>query len=376
VGGVPADYDTVSGTVNFAPGETAKTIIVTTHGDTSVEGDEGFVLATENTSTSSLKNASFGNNRNFFTRSEGRLNNDDGPVVPYYVLVGKTANQPTATGQVSFLRRFTTDGLPIDNWASGMPNLFGAVSGGLCRAQNGDILSTRFGVSEGPARLSAAGALLDAGFGGLIGLDESCEYDAQGRVWVGEAVPGSETEALLRQFSADGLRLQSLIVPVGERGIDWIALGNDACTLYYTSEDGDVRRFDVCSAQILPHFATGLAEPCYALRRRTNDELLIACKTRVYRYAGSGALLAEYSQQDLGENDVDGLFALQLDPDGETFWTGGATSGRVIRARIDNGNVVTSFLTGIGGVGGLLIVESSATPATDILFVDGFDPQP
>jgi hypothetical protein len=40
----PADYTATSGTLTFAPGETAKTVTVAVVGDTLVEGDETFSL--------------------------------------------------------------------------------------------------------------------------------------------------------------------------------------------------------------------------------------------------------------------------------------------------------------------------------------------
>jgi hypothetical protein len=41
---VPADYAAVSGRLEFAPGETSRTVTTTVRGDTAVEGDESFVL--------------------------------------------------------------------------------------------------------------------------------------------------------------------------------------------------------------------------------------------------------------------------------------------------------------------------------------------
>jgi hypothetical protein len=135
-----------------------------------------------------------------------------------------------------------------------------------------------------------------------------------------------------------------------------------------------VRRFDVCKEQVLPHFAIGLEPRCYALRQLPNHDLMITCTNRTYRYDQNGAFVREYTRESLGETDPDGLYAIQLDPDGETFWTGGATSGRVVRARLDDGSVVTSFTTGTGGVNGLLIQDEFVSAISLLLFKDGFEP--
>jgi hypothetical protein len=361
--------------VTFAPGVTSQQIAITINGDTSVEADEAFVVATDDAAnTSTLQNASFGNNRRFSTRAEGLIRDDDGPPGTRYVLIGKSTNAPTPTGQISFVRRYTTTGTAVDGWATLMPNTFGAIATGFCRAPNGHVLSTRFSVSEGAVLMSAAGAVLDPDFGGLIGDDESCAFDALGNAWIGEAVPVAADHAMLRYVAADGRILQTYEVPVGERGVDWIELDADQCTLFYTSEDSDVRRFDVCTGQALPHFATGLEEPCYALRQLPNHDLMVTCRNRIYRYDQAGTFLRDYTRESLGENDPGGLYAIQLDPDEQSFWTGGATSGRVMRVNLADGSVISSFTTGTGGINGLLVQDEFVAAVPDVIFADGFEP--
>jgi hypothetical protein len=245
---------------------------------------------------------------------------------------------------------------------------------GLVSRPNGDVLSTRFSVSQGPILMSGSGAILDANFGGLIGDDESCAFDEEGNAWIGEAVPVAASEALLRHVAADGRILESFPVPVGERGTDWIELDANQCTLFYTSEDSDVRRFDICTHQVMPIFASLADEPCYALRQLPNRDLMITCRNHIYRYDENAVFVREYTKESLGENDTNGLYAIHLDPDGQTFWTGGVTSGRIVRARLDNGSVVTSFLSGTGGVNGLLIQGEFVAGISDVIFADGFEP--
>lgn len=374
-GGNAADYANAFGNVTFNPGQVSKQIPVTINGDTSVEADEAFAIVTDDAAnTSTLQNASFGNYKRFSSTAEGKVRDDDSPPGRRYLLIGKSTNAPTPTGQVSFVRRYTTEGVAVDGWDTKLPNTFGSVATGFCRSPDGDVLSTRFSAGQGPVLMSASGAVRDNNFGGLVGDDESCAFDELGNAWVGEAVPSSASEALLRYIADDGRVLKTLQIPVGERGTDWIELDADQCTLYYTSEDSDVRRFDVCAEQVMPHFATGLEAPCYALRQLPNRDLMVTCRERIYRYDQNGTFLREYTRADLGETNPDGLYAIHLDPDGQTFWTGGVTSGRIVRASLDDGSVVTSFNTGTGGVNGLLIEDEFVAGLKDTIFEDGFEP--
>ncbi len=373
-GGNPADYVHTGGTVTFTPGMVLRQMPVTINGDSAVEADEGFVLVTADSPFEpALKNASFGNNRKFTASVEGRIVNDDGPPGARYLLIGKSANLNTPTGQISFVRRYTTQGVAVDGWATLMQNSFQFVATGFCRAPDGDVLSTRFSDSQGPIRMSQSGAVRDNDPGGFIGGDESCAFDQAGNAWIGEAVGSIATTVPLKYIAADGRVLKTLQLPVGERGADWIELDANQCTLYYTSEDSDVRRFDVCTEQVLPHFATALEAPCYALRQLPNHEMMVTCRNRIYRYDQNGSFIREYTKESLGESDVNGLYAIHLDPDGQTFWTGGVVSGRVVRARIDDGSVVTSFTTGTGGVNGLLIQDEFIAGISLVLFKDGFE---
>ena len=374
-GGNAADFDNALGTVTFNPGETSKQIPITINGDSSVEADEAFSIVTDDSSTSStLQNASFGNNRRFTFSAEGRIVDDDGPPGRRYLLIGKTTNQPTPTGQVSKISRYTTDGEFVDGWDNKLPNTLSPIGVPMCRTSSGEVLTGRFSYGPGPVLMSATGTVLDETFGGFMGSEESCAFDALGNVWVGEEVPPEAESALLRYVAPDGRVLRSLAVPVGLSGTDDIELDADQCTIYYNSEDTEVRRFDVCLEQPMTPLATALPSPCFALRQLPNGELMVTCRDSIYRFDPSGVLVHEYSRISLGENDSNGLYAMSIDPDGETFWTGGITSGRVVRARLDDGSVVTSFTTGSGGTQGLMVQDEFASAIGDEIFADDFEP--
>jgi hypothetical protein len=178
----------------------------------------------------------------------------------------------------------------------------------------------------------------------------------------------------IRKFDQYGNLLETFVVPTGSRGTDWIDLAGDQCTIYYTSEDTSVRRYNVCTHTALPVFATGLTGPyCYALRLRPNRELMVACQEAVHRLSAQGVNLHTYPRADIGEIDANGLFAMNLDPDGTSFWTAGFSSGNVFHVDIESGAVLGSFNSGSSGVGGLAVYDELHD---DTIFLDGFEAPP
>ncbi|MEM8929902.1 MAG: hypothetical protein AAGE94_01940 [Acidobacteriota bacterium] len=198
---------------------------------------------------------------------------------------------------------------------------------GMCFDADDRLYATDF--SGGTvARYAPDGRLLDAAWAsGFGGAPESCVVDARGHVYVGTVEPAKA----VYQFDASGSLLGTFHPrPVGSRGMDWIDLAADQCTLYYTSEGSGVGRYDVCRDRQLDDLAQ-LVGTCYALRVRENGEVMVACGSTVYRLASTGGVLQRY--------DVAGetLFGLNLDRDGRTFWTGGIATANVYRIAIDSG---------------------------------------
>lgn len=174
------------------------------------------------------------------------------------------------------------------------------------------------------------------------------------------------------KFSRSGVLLDSFVLPTGPRGTDWIELSSDQCTRYYTSEDTTVRRYDACTRTALPALVSNLeGTVCYALRLRPNSELMVACRDAVHRISPQGVVLQTYTRQSIGETDPNGLFAINLDPDGTSFWTAGLQSPTVYRVDIASGSVLTAFASGSGGVGGLAVYDELYE--SDVMFADGFE---
>lgn len=371
--GVASDYNAGVQSFTFAPGETLKQAIATIHGDVLPEADEAFSL--ELRRNGNLVNAAYGNGVRGRLVASGTIVSDDLPPGTRFVLVGKDAGEDK-------IRRYTHTGTYIDTWDTVMPIVTNNIVTGLCFSPEGDVLATRFGY-QSPILYSRHGAILDRDFGFVsssspgFNRHESCVYDRSGNVYIGQAGANESTPdsaVPILKFSASGVLLERFVIPTGERGTDWIELAGDQCTLYYTSEDTAVRRYNLCTHSVLPTLTTSLSGPhCYALRLRPNRELMVACQEAVHRLSPQGTNLQTYTRQSIGEDDPAGLFALNLDPDGSSFWTAGIHSGRVYRVDIETGAVLVAFDSGAGGVSGLAVYGEIGD---DSIFVDGFEAAP
>jgi len=89
-----------------------------------------------------------------------------------------------------------------------------------------------------------------------------------------------------------------------------------------------------------------LTRPCFALRIRPNREVLQACRNEVVRISPSGRTQLSVYPRALfsqAQNLVGSLFALNLDPDGSSFWTAAQDTSRIFKVDIESGDIVTSF---------------------------------
>jgi sugar lactone lactonase YvrE len=208
---------------------------------------------------------------------------------------------------------------------------------GMAFDTDGNLYTTNF-TDQSMAKFDNNGGLLVYPWGGPFGLrPESVVLDAAGNLYTGE-VDGAE---LLRKWTPAGMQIATFSPAIEDRGIDWIDLAADQCTMFYTSEGWQVKRYDVCTDTQLADFATLPTQPAYALRIRQNGEVLVAATSAAHRLAADGSLIQSYTATDYGETSF--WFALNLDPDGETFWTAGYSSGDIYRINIETGALVTSF---------------------------------
>jgi hypothetical protein len=355
--------------LTFTPGQTLQTAVFSINGDAVVEGDESFSVDLQRIR---VVNAAFGNGVQGDIFGFGTILTDELPANTRYVLVGK--DNGTADKKI---RRYTTTGMFIDTWDDRMSNGLGFIVTGMCFAPTGEVLATRF-QWPGPILYSRLGVIVDENFAGTLNMPthESCVFDRAGNVYIGIAGPNgaADSNVPVRKFDRYGNLLDTFVLPTGTRGTDWVDLAGDQCTLYYTSEDTSVRRYNVCTHTSLGVFANGLIGPyCYALRLRPNRELMVACQEGVHRLSPQGVNLRTYPRIDIGETDANGLFAMNLDPDGTSFWTAGFSSGNVFHVDIETGTPLGNFNSGAGGVAGLAIYDELHD---DTIFIGNFEAPP
>ena len=185
---------------------------------------------------------------------------------------------------------------------------------------------------------------------------ESVVIDASGNVYVGQP---DGTKAL-KKFNSTGTFLMDFFPAPQNRGTDWNDLAADQCTMFYTSEGDAIKRFDVCTNTQLSDFATGGASPKYALRIRSNGEVLVAANSVLERYSPGGVLLLTYAFPGTLS------FAMNLDPDGVHFWTADYFTGTVYEYDIATGAIVFSFpSTPFTFASGLAIVGEPTAAGTN-----------
>ena len=198
---------------------------------------------------------------------------------------------------------------------------------GMCFDATNNLFSTNF-TAQNMTKFDNQGGVLTHPWAGPFGVNpESCVVDGAGNIYTGE-VDGAE---LIRKWDAVGNPLDTFAPATGPRGVDWIDLAADQCTMFYTSEGNEVHSYDVCTDTQLADFATGLVGPCFALRIRANDEVMVTCRTKTYRLDSTGTEIQNYPIA--GES----LFAMNLDPNGTHFWTGGYTSRNIYKVDIATG---------------------------------------
>jgi len=178
---------------------------------------------------------------------------------------------------------------------------------------------------------------------GYSGSPESILIDAAGNFYVG-AVAGDND---IRKFNSAGTPLAQFDVAIEDIGSDWIDLAADQCTMLYTSEGQRVLRYDVCNDTQLADFTTlpgtGTA---FAFRILPDGGILVAHSDVISRTNAAGAVIDTYDVTGVG-----GWFALNLDGDGNTFWSADF-AGNVCRFDIDTGggldNQLICWSTGTG----------------------------
>lgn len=251
---------------------------------------------------------------------------------------------------------------------------------GMAFDKNANLYVTSFETNK-VHRFSSTGLPLGTFGSGFNCNPESIVFDRDGNVYVGQAGPDSPTSTCSRsvlKFDAAGNRLATFTPDREGRGTDWIELAEDQCTLFYTSEGKRIKRFDVCENRQLPDFVTGLpGSDAYALRLLPSGGLIVADTQRIVRLDAAGNVVREY---DAPGEDL--WFAVNLDPDGASFWSAGITTGNVYKFDLATGNQLLSFNSGApptsGGsiIGGLAVFGEIISGQADLKITKDASPNP
>jgi len=220
----------------------------------------------------------------------------------------------------------------------------GGFTTGMATDSDGNLYVTNFSgnsvsVFDGPALPHTHSVFSNAG---LSSSPESILFDQAGDVYVGHA---SGLGDIVKLNNA-GSEIDRFNVTVGPRGSDWIDLSADQTVMYYTSEGSAIYRYDLVNDTQLAPFTTTLpGGSAFALRLLPGGGILVANSTQIHRLDDSGTIVQSYDV--VGE---DRWFALNLDPDGTSFWSGDFGTANFYKIDIASGNILLGPInTGTGG---------------------------
>lgn len=237
-----------------------------------------------------------------------------------------------------------------------LDTLRGGFTTGMAFDSLGNLYVTNFGAGT-VSRFNNSGGLIGTFGSGYSGAPESIVFDRNGNAYVG-AVAGDNK---IRKFDPLGNPLAQFSVVTERVGTDWVDLAADQCTIFYTSEGLNIKRFDACTNTQLSNF-NSLPLPgssAFALRILLDGGVLAANTSQIVRLNAAGNLVQTYDSA--GENC---WFALNLDPDGKSFWSADFCSAGVHKFDIQTGVELLNFNTGTGPTtvfGVVVFGELSAT---------------
>ena len=225
-------------------------------------------------------------------------------------------------------------------------NIAGAQTAGGVFDSSGNFYVTTF--SSGIVSKFAAGTISGTNFASVGGDEESITRNmTSSNFFVGQADGGGQ----ITQLNSAGSTVRTFTAAVQDRGTDWVDLAADQTTLYYTSEGSSIMKFSTAgTGSQLSNFETGKGSTLYALRILSDGGVLAANTGNVLEFDSSGNVVKTYTIPG-----AELLFALNLDPDGVTAWTGDLLTNEVTRFNIATGAIVSQWNAGTGTLAGLTV---------------------
>jgi len=202
-----------------------------------------------------------------------------------------------------------------------------AFTTGMAFDSSGNLYVTDFAAAN-VSKFDNTGTLLGT-FGSGYSTPESILFDAAGNAYVGDLGAG------ILKFDSSGALIHDFTIG----RVDWIDLAADQCTMLYTVEGGAIHRYDVCADTALSDFTTNGGD--FALRILGDGTVLVADDAQIDHFDAGGNLIGSYDAPT-----EDSWFALNLDPDGVSFWSADFGTSDVYRFNIATGAVISSFNTG------------------------------
>ncbi len=185
------------------------------------------------------------------------------------------------------------------------------------------------------------GVLVNANWTAGISLPESIVFDSAGNAYIGNA-----GAAQIQKVDSNGVPITNYTTL---QNTDWIDLAADQQTLLYSNEGSTIRELNT-TTNVDTVFTTGSYGALFAKRYLADGGVLAASGNgNVYRWDTAGVLQQTYA------SGIGGVFALNLDPNGTSFWTGTLGGQQISKINLATGATEETWSTGVGQLYGLAV---------------------
>jgi len=180
---------------------------------------------------------------------------------------------------------------------------------------------------------------------GLFGSGYDCNpsaivLDKTGNAYIGHA----DCSGDILKLDSQGNRLAQYDVAVENRGTSHILLDPDQCTMYYTSQGSNVKRFNTCTNTQMSDFnRTALPDAiggAHQFALLPGGGLLVANFGVIAALDASGNLVRTYDSPA----DTHCWLGMVLDPDGASFWATNWCGSSATRFDMVTGGVIESHV--------------------------------
>jgi len=227
---------------------------------------------------------------------------------------------------------------------------------------------------------------------------QSIAFDTAGNYYLGTLPPARKSAldpippyAYILKYSPANVLLAAYDVPTGMRGANWIDLGSDEQTLYYTSEDTTIHiyrpgQWATYRELVITDGGAPIAGTIYGIRvlppvpgdPSTPSGFLVASSKGLLRLDSAARVRLRYNAPVSGKAST---FAVNITPDGQSVWTAtfqdnldskrSATAGELVRFHIPTGAVTAGPIsTGAPNVWGLCLKDEYTAAANVCHAVD------